>query len=304
MTLKPLAGHAVARRRLSQAVASGALPQVILVSGPEGVGKQRLALWTAQLLLCEAPGAEPCGQCRSCRLVLGLTHAGPALDRSNPPPQGRGTGQAGRGGRREHRRGPRGATGRAALRPGGRDVGPRDGHGAPDHAARGADPRRGPAQGVHPRRSRAPGSAGVEPGSGERPSQVARGAAGGNLLPAHRRGSGEAPPHHPLACGAVAGGAADRRRGAGISGRGTRSAGGRGRVDASRGAGGGVDRCRARGSRAGPGNPQGGRGVARGGAGRHGPGRRTGPRATRLVRARRVHRSAGRGRHDARRRGP
>ncbi len=75
MTLKPLAGHAVARRRLSQAVASGSLPQVILVTGPEGVGKQRLALWTAQLLLCEAPAAEPCGQCRSCRLVLGLTHA-------------------------------------------------------------------------------------------------------------------------------------------------------------------------------------------------------------------------------------
>jgi len=75
MTLKPMAGHAVARRRIAQAVGSGHLPQVILVSGPEGVGKQRLALWTAQLLLCEAPGAEPCGKCRSCRLVLGLAHA-------------------------------------------------------------------------------------------------------------------------------------------------------------------------------------------------------------------------------------
>jgi len=75
MSLKPLAGHAVARRRIAQAVAGGHLPQVILVSGPEGVGKQRLALWTAQLLLCERPGPEPCGACRSCRLVLGLTHA-------------------------------------------------------------------------------------------------------------------------------------------------------------------------------------------------------------------------------------
>ncbi len=75
MPLKPLAGHAVARRRIAQAVARGHLPQVILVSGPDGVGKQRLALWAAQLLLCEAPGAEPCGQCRSCRLVLGLAHA-------------------------------------------------------------------------------------------------------------------------------------------------------------------------------------------------------------------------------------
>jgi len=74
MTLKPLVGHAEARRRIAQAVTRGKLPQVILVAGPEGVGKQRLALWTAQLLLCEAPGAEPCGACRSCRLVLGLGH--------------------------------------------------------------------------------------------------------------------------------------------------------------------------------------------------------------------------------------
>lgn len=75
MSLKPIAGHAVARRRIAQAVRSNRLPQVILLSGPEGVGKQRLALWTAQILLCEAPGEEPCGTCRPCRLVAGLTHA-------------------------------------------------------------------------------------------------------------------------------------------------------------------------------------------------------------------------------------
>lgn len=75
MSLKPLAGHSVARRRLVRAVANGQLPQVILVAGPEGVGKQRLGLWIGQLILCEAPGEEPCGQCRSCRLVLGLAHA-------------------------------------------------------------------------------------------------------------------------------------------------------------------------------------------------------------------------------------
>jgi DNA polymerase III subunit delta' len=33
-----------------------------------------LALWLAQLVLCEAPGKDPCGTCRSCRLVGGLTH--------------------------------------------------------------------------------------------------------------------------------------------------------------------------------------------------------------------------------------
>ena len=75
MTLKILTGHAVARRRIAQALAGDSLPQVTLITGPEGVGKQRLALWMAQLLLCAAPGAEPCGKCRSCQLVAGLGHA-------------------------------------------------------------------------------------------------------------------------------------------------------------------------------------------------------------------------------------
>jgi DNA polymerase-3 subunit delta' len=39
------------------------------------VGKQRLALWLAQLVFCEAAEEQPCGRCRSCRLVGGLSHA-------------------------------------------------------------------------------------------------------------------------------------------------------------------------------------------------------------------------------------
>ena len=74
MPLARLAGHLEARRRLAGAVASGRLPQVLLLAGPEGVGKQRLALWLAQLVLCERPASEPCGQCRACSLVLGLRH--------------------------------------------------------------------------------------------------------------------------------------------------------------------------------------------------------------------------------------
>jgi len=50
------------------------MPQVILVTGPQGVGKQRLGLWLAQLLLCAQPGDEPCGRCRACRQVLELSH--------------------------------------------------------------------------------------------------------------------------------------------------------------------------------------------------------------------------------------
>lgn len=74
MSLLPLVGHEDARRRLSQAVAGDRLPQVMLFTGPSGVGKQRLALWLAARLLCERQTSEPCGECRSCRLVDGLAH--------------------------------------------------------------------------------------------------------------------------------------------------------------------------------------------------------------------------------------
>lgn len=51
------------------------MPQVILLEGTEGIGRQRLALWLAQLLFCEKKGTEPCGSCRACRLVAELGHA-------------------------------------------------------------------------------------------------------------------------------------------------------------------------------------------------------------------------------------
>jgi DNA polymerase III subunit delta' len=78
MPLPPLTGHEGVKTRLAGAHASGRLPQALLLTGPRGVGKQRLALWLAQLIHCEAPrggpGQEPCGECRPCRLVLSLQH--------------------------------------------------------------------------------------------------------------------------------------------------------------------------------------------------------------------------------------
>jgi len=75
MPLRPLYGHDLARGHLSEALRAGRLPQALLFEGPRGVGKQRLALWLAQALLCEqgAPG-EACGTCRACRLVSTLSH--------------------------------------------------------------------------------------------------------------------------------------------------------------------------------------------------------------------------------------
>jgi DNA polymerase-3 subunit delta' len=76
MAIHPLVGHQGVRRRLVDSLESGRLPQVILVTGPTGVGKQRLALWLAQLLFCERPTPEgPCGVCRQCRLALDLAHS-------------------------------------------------------------------------------------------------------------------------------------------------------------------------------------------------------------------------------------
>ena len=75
MAIVPLFGHEELRTRLRDAVARNALPATLLLQGPRGVGKQRLGLWLAQLLLCEAePQRTPCGECRDCRFALELTH--------------------------------------------------------------------------------------------------------------------------------------------------------------------------------------------------------------------------------------
>jgi DNA polymerase III subunit delta' len=79
MPIPPLYGHEGIRNRLAGAIASGRLPQAVVFEGPRGVGKQRLALWLAQALLCESPtggreAGEPCGVCEHCKRVLALAH--------------------------------------------------------------------------------------------------------------------------------------------------------------------------------------------------------------------------------------
>jgi DNA polymerase III subunit delta' len=70
----PLYGHEPLRRSLGSAASGDTLGQSLLLHGARGVGKQRLALWLAQLLLCERSGTEPCGECRSCGYSTDLTH--------------------------------------------------------------------------------------------------------------------------------------------------------------------------------------------------------------------------------------
>ena len=78
MSHRPLYGHAALRRQLSASLHAGHLPASLLLQGPRGVGKQRLALWLGQLLVCDVAvaeqRAEPCGQCTQCRYALRGQH--------------------------------------------------------------------------------------------------------------------------------------------------------------------------------------------------------------------------------------
>jgi DNA polymerase III subunit delta' len=72
--LVPLFGHDALRRRLAESAARSALPGSLLIAGRRGIGKQRLALWLGQLLLCTGEGERPCGKCASCRYSAELVH--------------------------------------------------------------------------------------------------------------------------------------------------------------------------------------------------------------------------------------
>jgi DNA polymerase III subunit delta' len=52
------------------------LPAALLVSGPRGLGKERLALALSQSILCEGPSqpARPCGTCPACHLFAAGNH--------------------------------------------------------------------------------------------------------------------------------------------------------------------------------------------------------------------------------------
>jgi DNA polymerase-3 subunit delta' len=91
MTLLPVEGHEAVKASLAVSVAEGRLPDSLLFHGPAGVGKQRLALWLGQLLLCSRPSTQgPCGECQSCRMAVRLEH--PDLHWFFPLPRPKGAG--------------------------------------------------------------------------------------------------------------------------------------------------------------------------------------------------------------------
>ncbi len=64
----PFLGHEAIARSLAETLAKGRLPHAMLFTGPEGVGKLKLARHLATAMLCQGI-KPPCGACASCKLV-------------------------------------------------------------------------------------------------------------------------------------------------------------------------------------------------------------------------------------------
>jgi DNA polymerase-3 subunit delta' len=74
MTLRQVEGQPRAVETVRAALRSGALHHAYLFTGPEGVGKELLALGLIQALLCRAVPGEGCGECDACRRVESRNH--------------------------------------------------------------------------------------------------------------------------------------------------------------------------------------------------------------------------------------
>lgn len=67
MLFSDIHGHDEARQRLIQMVDSGRIPHALMLEGPAGTGKFRLARALAQYIHCEnRSGGNACGRCPSC----------------------------------------------------------------------------------------------------------------------------------------------------------------------------------------------------------------------------------------------
>ena len=93
MAIVDLYGHGAVRDRLAESIATGTLPASLLLHGAPGTGKQRLALWLAQRLLCSGPDPA-CETCTACRYVRAIVHPDlhwvfprPRLKDSSPDPE-------------------------------------------------------------------------------------------------------------------------------------------------------------------------------------------------------------------------
>ncbi len=82
MPFRDLIGHPRLTSLLARAVARQSVPPTLLLAGPSGVGKWRVAGALAEALNCHAPVAgDACGTCRSCdRIARGMHVDVPVLE--------------------------------------------------------------------------------------------------------------------------------------------------------------------------------------------------------------------------------
>jgi DNA polymerase-3 subunit delta' len=69
---------------LLSALRSGRLPHAYLFYGPEGVGKDAMALELSRLIHCTRGGEEACGECDSCEMIRTMQHPDVRLITSLP----------------------------------------------------------------------------------------------------------------------------------------------------------------------------------------------------------------------------
>lgn len=87
MSWDTIVGQSRVKTLLKRAIESHRLPHAYLFHGPDGVGKDAMALELAKVVNCERGGSTACGQCESCRQLSSLQH--PNLKLIFPLPLGR-----------------------------------------------------------------------------------------------------------------------------------------------------------------------------------------------------------------------
>ena len=74
MAWNDILGHEGAKRFLQGRLQAGTVPNAYLLTGPDGIGKRRLALEMAKALNCTADGPRPCDACPSCTRIARGNH--------------------------------------------------------------------------------------------------------------------------------------------------------------------------------------------------------------------------------------
>lgn len=88
---KTIYGHETVKAELARMIREDRVPHALLFTGPEGVGKRRMADAFAAAILCEGASGAPCGHCASCQAMRRGTH--PEFLALEPEQRGKGTRQ-------------------------------------------------------------------------------------------------------------------------------------------------------------------------------------------------------------------